>query len=222
MVIDQGTVLDRIDYNIEKVVTYTEDAVQELDKVRRLSSLRHLSISSTILSFAGREVAEELWEETLHPHAHCGRGRPHSFLGCNQNRPLRRRRHAHPSPITSRQQIPALLRELICCCSADNVVTVSKRLLLLFPRGPRGPRGGGGRERERERERVLLVHHPCPFLLPVFLVFFEPTMATRKRTEFFIQCRNAHFDRIGLPIPRLNNGGKQSSSSTFRIGEPFW
>ncbi|KAJ3340594.1 hypothetical protein HDU93_006709 [Gonapodya sp. JEL0774] len=36
MVIDQGTMLDRIDYNIEQTALYTEEAVVELNKVRRL------------------------------------------------------------------------------------------------------------------------------------------------------------------------------------------
>lgn len=33
MVIDQGTILDRIDYNIDMVATNVEEAVKELDKV---------------------------------------------------------------------------------------------------------------------------------------------------------------------------------------------
>lgn len=32
MVIDQGTILDRIDYNIDMVATHMEDAVKELNK----------------------------------------------------------------------------------------------------------------------------------------------------------------------------------------------
>ena len=33
MVIDQGTVLDRIDYNIEQVGMHTKDGMKELEKV---------------------------------------------------------------------------------------------------------------------------------------------------------------------------------------------
>jgi syntaxin 16 len=38
MVIDQGTVLDRIDYNIEQVAVYTEDAHTELVKASKYQS----------------------------------------------------------------------------------------------------------------------------------------------------------------------------------------
>lgn len=34
LVIDQGTILDRIDYNMEQVVERVEDGVQALEKVR--------------------------------------------------------------------------------------------------------------------------------------------------------------------------------------------
>jgi methyl-accepting chemotaxis protein len=42
LVIDQGTLLDRIDYNIEQVHTHTHRAVEELDKVNGNVYLYHV------------------------------------------------------------------------------------------------------------------------------------------------------------------------------------
>ncbi len=44
MVIDQGTILDRIDYNIEQVAVHVEDAHGELQKVRLESFCKPLGL----------------------------------------------------------------------------------------------------------------------------------------------------------------------------------
>ena len=90
MVIDQGTILDRIDYNIEKVVTYTDEAVEELTKVSagtRFSRWKKQTTLPTIFSppsLPGREVPEELPQEVVHSGLDCGCGRAYPLLDCHK------------------------------------------------------------------------------------------------------------------------------------------
>lgn len=43
LVIDQGTILDRIDFNMEQVLAHTTEGIQQLQKVRPFCRLRKCS-----------------------------------------------------------------------------------------------------------------------------------------------------------------------------------